>query len=185
MASGFVSLKGQLLVASAALLDPNFRRAVVLVTEHTDDGAMGVVLNRPTPVTVADAVEHLAVLVEDSAQVYVGGPVQPEAVVALADLDEPEIAAAIVLDSIGYLPADVDPGAVAEVVRRARVYAGYSGWGAGQLEAEMKQEAWITEPAGPDDVFTDDPAGLWSAVLCRKGGAYAILARMPLDPSVN
>ena len=185
MDSDFVSLKGQLLIASAALLDPNFRRAVVLVTEHTPEGAMGVMLNRPSPVPVVDAIADLGGIVEEGALVYVGGPVQPEAVVALADLNEPEVAAAIVLGSIGYLPADVDPDEIAGAVRRARVYAGYSGWGGGQLEAELQQEAWITEGAEPGDVFTDDPDGLWGSVLHRKGGAYTILARMPLDPSVN
>lgn len=178
-------LKGQLLVASAGLLDPNFRRTVVLLTEHNDDGAMGVVLNRPTPIPVAEVVEHLSILVEDGAMLYVGGPVQPEAVVALADLADPELAAALALGSIGYLPTDVDPHEIAASVRQVRVYAGYSGWGPGQLEAELEQDAWITEPATPDDVFSDDADGLWSAVLRRKGGAYAILARLPLDPSVN
>ncbi len=180
-----LSLKGQLLIASAALLDPNFRRAVVLVTEHTPEGAMGLVLNRPSPVAVVDAVRHLGGLVEDGEPVYVGGPVQPEAVVALAELDDPEVAAAIVLGSVGYLRADVDPDEVAGIVRRARIYAGYAGWGGGQLEAELEQEAWITEDADPDDVFTRSPESLWGSVLRRKGGSYAILARMPLDPSVN
>ncbi len=185
MASEPDSLKGQLLIATAALLDPNFHRTVVLVTEHNPDGAMGVVLNRPSPVAVADAVPSLGVLVEDGALVHVGGPVQPEAVVALAELDTPELAAAVALGSIGYLRADADPEELADVVRRARVFAGYAGWGGGQLESELEEEAWIVEPAEPDDVFTDDADGLWSSVLRRKGGAYTILARLPPDPSVN
>jgi putative transcriptional regulator len=185
MAAEFSSLKGQLLIASASLVDPNFHRTVVLVTEHTPDGAMGVVLNRPSQVALAEAVPHLSALAEDEALVYVGGPVQPEAVVALAELDTPELAAAVALGSIGYLRADADPDELIDVVRRARVFAGYSGWGAGQLEAELGEEAWIVEPAEPDDVFTSHPDDLWSSVLRRKGGAYAILARLPLDPSVN
>lgn len=185
MASEPDMLKGQLLIASAGLLDPNFRRTVVLVTEHNPEGAMGVVLNRPSPVPVADAVPHLGTLVEEGGLVFVGGPVQPEAVVALAELDDSELAAATALGSIGYLRADADPDDLAGAVRRARVFAGYSGWGGGQLESELEQEAWIVEPAEPDDVFTADPDGLWAEVLRRKGGAYAILARMPLDPSVN
>ena len=120
-------LKGQLLIASAGLLDPNFRRSVVLVTEHNPEGAMGVVLNRPSPVPVADAVPHLGTLVEEGGLVFVGGPVQPEAVVALAELDDPELAAATALGSIGYLRADADPDDLAGAVRRARVFAGY--WG--------------------------------------------------------
>jgi len=178
------SLRGQLLVASPALLDPNFVRTVVLVTEHTEEGAMGLVLNRPASVTVAEAVPHLAPLVGDGDPVFVGGPVQPQAVLALADLEDPSDAAAIALAGIGFLPADVDPGEL-EGVNRARVYAGYAGWGTGQLESELEEGAWIIEPAVPEDVFATDAEGLWSAVLRRKGGTYAVLAMMPADPSVN
>jgi putative transcriptional regulator len=185
VASEFQSLRAQLLIASPALLDPNFHRTVVLVTEHTEEGAMGLVLNRPSQVAVADAIAHLAGLVEDGAVVYVGGPVQPEAVVALAELDEPEAAAALALGDIGFLPADGDPDELAGVVRRARIFAGYSGWGAGQLESELEESAWIVEAAEPDDVFTSDPGQLWSESLRRKGGTYAVIALMPPDPSVN
>ena len=181
----FESLRGQLLVASPALVDPNFDRTVVLVTEHTEAGAMGLVLNRPSNVAVAEAVPHLAELVEDGAPVYVGGPVQSEAVVALAELDDPSEAAALALGDIGFLRADADAGELAAGVRRARIYAGYAGWGAGQLESELEESAWIVEPAEPGDVFTSAPDGLWSAVLRRKGGTYAVIAMMPPDPSVN
>ena len=179
------SLKGQLLVASPALVDPNFRRSVVLVTEHTEEGAMGVVLNRPSPISVADAVPHLGELAPEGEPVYVGGPVQPEAVVALAELDDPSLAAALAFGNIGYLPADCDPDAIDEAVRRVRVFAGYAGWGAGQLDGELEQSAWIVEEALVEDVFAADADGLWSAVLRRKGGPYALLATMPPDPTLN
>jgi putative transcriptional regulator len=179
------SLRGQLLIASATLLDPNFRRTVVLVAEHGADGAMGVVLNRPSPLTVADAVPPLAEVVPDGEVVYVGGPVQPSAVVALAEYDDPDEAVTVAFGDVGFLPAEVDPEQLTGVLRRVRVFAGYSGWGTGQLESELEEDAWIVEPALPDDVFTDDPEDLWAAVLRRKGGPYALLARMPLDPSVN
>ena len=182
--SAVVSLRGQLLIAGSALLDPNFRRTVVLVGEHTDDGALGVVLNRPTPATVADVVPPLATLVPPADLVFIGGPVQPEAVVILADLEDPSLAGVPVLGSIGFLVGAVEPEAAA-AVRRARVFAGYTGWGPGQLEAELEERAWILEPALPADVFSDDPERLWSAVLRRKGGIYELLSRMPSDPSVN
>ena len=179
------SLRGQLLIASPALFDPNFRRAVVLVTEHTDEGAMGLVLSRPTEAAVADAVPPLEGLVEPGACVYVGGPVQPTAVVVLADFGDPEEAAALVVGDVGFVRADVEPGALPTSTRRARVFAGYAGWGEGQLEDELEQESWILEPALPDDVFADDAEELWSSVLRRKGGQYAVVALMPPDPSVN
>lgn len=185
MAEPFESLRGNLLIASPALFDPNFRRTVVLVTEHNADGAMGVVLNRPSTIPVCDAVEHLARLTGPDELVHVGGPVQPEAVVALAELDDPAQAAAIAFDNVGYLRSDVDPDEVAPGVRRARVYAGYSGWSSGQLEAELDEDAWIVEPATVDDVFTVRSDALWSIVLRRKGGQYVLLATMPPDPTSN
>jgi putative transcriptional regulator len=181
----FTSLKGQLLIASAGLLDPNFHRTVVLVTEHTEEGAMGLVVNRPSPISVSEAVPHFGALAADDDRVYIGGPVQPEAVVALAELEDESAAAAIALGDIGFLPSDADPDEIAPSVRRVRVYAGYAGWGAGQLESELEDSAWILEPAQSEDVFSPEPEGLWSEVLRRKGGQYAVLALMPPDPSMN
>jgi putative transcriptional regulator len=178
------SLKGQLLVAGASLLDPNFRRTVVLVGEHTEDGALGVVLNRAAPITVGEVVPALADLAGEGEPMFFGGPVQPGAVVVLADLQDPDQAGLAVFGTIGFLTGEVEPDGLGPV-RRARVFAGYAGWGPGQLEAELDEQAWILEPAVPDDVFTEDPEGLWGAVLRRKGGDYRMLALMPLDPSMN
>lgn len=178
------SLRGHLLVASPRLTDPNFTRTVVLVGEHSGDGAMGVVLNRPSTVAVEEAAPPLASLSDDDALVFVGGPVQPEALVVLGEFDDPERAGVLVFDTIGFLRGEVDEGALGEVLR-ARVYAGYAGWGAGQLESELDEDAWIVEPALPDDVFTNAPERLWSTVLRRKGGPYSMIALMPEDPSLN
>jgi len=178
------SLKGQLLVAGPSLLDPNFRRTVVLVGEHTDEGALGVVLNRASEATVEDAVPELSALIDDEELVHVGGPVQPSAIVVVADFADPEQAGALILDSVGFLPAEVDPDAIGEL-RRARVFAGYAGWGPGQLDEELDEGSWIVAPALPEDVFTGDPEELWSEVLRRKGGPFEVLALMPPDPSAN
>jgi putative transcriptional regulator len=179
------SLRGQLLVAGPALLDPNFRRAVVLVGEHGDEGAMGLVLNRPSPVTVEEGVPPLAGLVDEDAVVHVGGPVQPQAIVVLGEFRDTGEAAALVIGSIGFLPGEIEGAEDIGSVDRARVFAGYAGWGPGQLEGELAEASWIVEPAIPDDVFTNDPEGLWSAVLLRKGGPFAILATIPPDPGLN
>lgn len=178
------SLKGQLLIAGPTLVDPNFWRTVVLIGEHNEEGALGVVLNRPATVTVDEAAPALSPLVHQGESVFIGGPVQPESAVVLADVEHPDFAGLIVFGSIGFLMGEVDPQAL-DGVRRARVFAGYAGWGAGQLEAEMEDESWIVEPAWPEDVFTDQPEGLWSSVLHRKGGRYAIISTMPPDPSLN
>jgi putative transcriptional regulator len=178
------SLRGQLLIAGPALVDPNFWRTVVLVGEHTEEGALGVVLNRSSETSVDEALPELADLAEEMGPVHVGGPVQPSAVVVLADFADVAEADSLVLESVGFLPAEVDPTALGEV-RRARVYVGYAGWGPGQLDGELEEGSWIVEPALPDDVFTNDPDGLWSDVLRRKGGPFAVLAAMPPDPSQN
>lgn len=179
------SLRGQLLIASPTLLDPNFARTVVLITEHGDDGAMGIVLNRPAEATVAEVAPELAELAADTEPVFVGGPVRPEALVLLAEFSDPSAAAWIVVADVGLASAEQELEDLPQAVRRGRVYAGFSGWGPGQLEAEMEEEAWIVEPPLPAELFPDDPASLWREVLKRKGGAYALVARMPADPSVN
>jgi len=178
------SLRGHLLIAGPSLVDPNFWRTVVLVGEHSEEGALGVVLNRASDAAVEETVPELAMLADDLGQVHVGGPVQPSAIVVLADFLEPERAASLVLDSVGFLPAEVDPTTLGEL-RRARVFAGYAGWGPGQLDGELEEGSWIIEPARPEDVFTSDPDALWSDVLRRKGGPFGVLALMPPDPSLN
>ncbi len=178
------SLKGHLLIAGPALVDPNFRRAVVLVGEHSEEGALGLILNRPSEATVDEAVPELSTLAAGVDQVHFGGPVQPSAIVVLADFVEPDRAGSLVLDSVGFLPAETDPGELGEL-RRARVFAGYAGWGPGQLDGELEEGSWIVEPALPEDVFTVEPDELWSAVLLRKGGPFGVLALMPLDPTLN
>ncbi len=178
------SLRGKLLVASPALDDPNFARTVVLITEHGDEGAMGIVLNRPADAEVRDILPELAeIAVEEP--IFVGGPVQPEALVVLGEFSDPEKAAWIVVADVGLVSAATDIEELPRSVRRGRVYAGFSGWGPGQLEGELEEEAWIVEPPIPPELFPDDPATLWADVLERKGGQYALVARMPDDPRLN
>jgi putative transcriptional regulator len=178
------SLRGQLLISSGGLYDPNFRHTVVLIGEHNEEGALGVVLNRALDVTVADAVPMLADLVAPGARLYQGGPVRPNSPVLLAEFVDPAAADLPVFGAVGFLIGDVASDVATRVVR-ARVYAGYSGWGPGQLEAEMADDSWIVEPARVEDVFTDAPDLLWSSVLGRKGEPYRRLAKMPYDPSMN
>ncbi|MGI8593849.1 MAG: YqgE/AlgH family protein [Solirubrobacteraceae bacterium] len=176
----------KLLVAAPDLLDPSFQRTVVLVAEHTEEGAMGVVLNRPSGTTVGEASPDLAALAEADDYVHVGGPMQPNGVIVLAEFDDPVLAASIVLGDVGFVSAGSDLDEVARDVRRTRVFAGHAGWGPGQLDSELEDEGWIVvEAPRPDELFTEDPESLWSEVLDRKGGRYKLVARMPADPSVN
>ena len=162
------SLKGKLLIAAPKLAD-YFRRTVVLVLEHNEEGAMGVVLNRPTETPVAEAVPDLAELAGEDSLVHAGGPVNPSTVIALGDVDG-------TTQLLGPEDTELE-------LRRLRVFAGYAGWAPGQLDGELEEEAWITDPAKPGDPFAEND--LWPEVLQRKGGAYALLATMPPDPSLN
>lgn len=183
MSSG--SLAGRLLLASTTLEDPNFLRTVVLIGMHSAEGALGLVLNRPSTSTVANAVPQLEGMVAEEEPVFVGGPVQSSSIVMLAEFLDPAPAGLLVLGRIGLPAPDASLEELAETTSRRRVYAGYAGWGEGQLDAEVDRGDWIVQDALPEDVFCEQPDGLWSGVLTRKGGRYALLARMPLDPSLN
>jgi putative transcriptional regulator len=179
------SIRGQLLIAGPTLQDPNFWRTVVLVVEHSDAGALGLVLNRPSESKVVDAVPQLMELADAEDDVLVGGPVGQSAVIVLADFEDPDEAALIAFDSVGVLGGGDPHDELSAGVRRARIFAGHSGWGPGQLDGELERGDWILEPARYSDAFTTDPDLLWSVVLERKGGSYALVARMPEDPSLN
>ena len=179
------SLKGQLLIAGATLPDPNFARTVVLVCEHSDEGALGLVLNRPGDLVVGESAPELADLIGEDAVIDSGGPVQTDALLVLAEFEEPGHAGIQVVDNVGLVGDGSEIEDLIEETRRARVFAGYAGWGPGQLDAELEREDWFVAPAGTDDIFNPDADELWARVLARKGAHFALVARMPIDPSVN
>jgi putative transcriptional regulator len=179
-------LRGKLLVASPSIVDPNFSRTVVLLTEHGAEGAMGLVLNRPAESTVSDVVPDLDWIADPQDHVHVGGPVAATSVIVLAEFEDPSRAALLVEGDLGFVPAEVgDPGELAASLRRRRIFAGHAGWGPGQLEAELEEDSWIIGDAQRDDAFAEEPLDLWAAVLRRMGREYALLATMPPDPSLN
>jgi putative transcriptional regulator len=178
------SARGQLLIAGPGLLDPNFWRTVVLIVEHSEEGALGLVLNRPSETTVGEAVSELEQLLDPDDPLYVGGPVQPSALIVLAEFDAPSEAALIAFEDVGVLANGAQEGSSVSV-RRGRAFVGHAGWGPGQLDDEVERGDWILEPARREDAFSGAPLDLWSSVLTRKGGSYALVARMPADPSVN
>jgi putative transcriptional regulator len=171
------SLRGKLLIAAPSLFD-FFRRAVVLIVEHGDEGAFGVVLNRVSETTVGEAVPMLGDLAGADEPVRIGGPVATETVVVLGRFERPEASPKVVVGDLGV----VDPSDL-EGVLGARVYAGHSGWSGGQLESEMEREAWLVADAKPEDPFLEQD--IWPVALQRRGGDYALLATMPEDPSLN
>ena len=188
------ALAGRLLVATPMLGDPNFRRTVVLVVEHeAEQGTLGVVLNRPTQVPVGQVLEQWTDLATSPSVVFSGGPVSPSSALALAlvpGTDEPVgwhplDGGAPAMTRLGLVDLDAPPGLLAPAVTSLRVYAGYAGWSAGQLKAEIDEGAWYVIPAVPADAFSAEPGRLWPAVLRRQGGDFAIVATYPDDPMLN
>ena len=178
--------KGRLLVASPGLVDGHFHRTVVLLLEHNEDGAVGVVLNRPSGLPTHEALpDEFTGSIPPDEPIYEGGPVDPESVILLADFTHAESASDLAVGTIGVVDPNTDFETLPQRVRSIRAFGGYAGWAPGQLEAEIEEEAWIDAVCTDGDVFTQDPDRLWSDVLDRKGGNYRLVARMPPDPSLN
>ncbi len=176
MGSG--GLAGRLLVATPALVDGNFALSVVLVLDHSTDGAVGVVLNRPSDIDVADLVSGWGGRFPEPPVLFSGGPVQPDAVLALGSPDQAGHGTHQVLPGV----AVVELPAAAEADFPVRIFAGYAGWGARQLDAEVAAGGWFVLDAVVEDVFTGRPEGLWRAVLTRQGGFFRTISE---DPSRN
>lgn len=183
-----VALKGSLLVATPLLREPTFARTVVAVLEHrADQGAFGVVLNRPLELPVAEVVPGVADLLTPPATLFQGGPVSPSTAIGLGTVPagaEPE-GWTYVIPPLVTVDLDHDPALLAASLRTLRIFAGYAGWAAGQLEGEIAEGAWYVVDPLPHDAFSDEPARLWSAVLRRQGWPLSAVAVCPLDPTLN
>lgn len=178
---------GDLLVAVPHLPDPNFRRAVVLLLHTDEDGALGVVLNRPLPVDVRSVLPDWQDVVSEPATLFQGGPVGLDGALGLATLPagaETPPAVTRVAGSFGLVDLDAEPEAVRGVLG-LRVFAGHAGWGARQLEDEVAAGDWFVVPALPSDASNPDPAMLWRTVMRRQGGSMAIISTFPDDPTLN
>jgi putative transcriptional regulator len=193
-----MSLRGRLLVAEPSLDDPNFRRTVVYLIEHSASGALGLVLNRPGEVPVHEAVPTWAPYVDGLGTIFVGGPVSPEGAICLArcrsagpvDDDgnpavDPVALFKPITTTIGALDLHGDPVDAPGGITALRVFAGYAGWSGGQLELELESGGWYVVDAEDDDVFTERPETLWREVLHRQRGPLRSVAYFPSDPSVN
>jgi putative transcriptional regulator len=189
MAEGSERLGGRLLVANPVLPDPNFDRTVVLMLAHEDEGALGLVLNRPSEMEVDSPLPRWERLAADPPVVFVGGPVAPSAAICLARVSMPAVGAAEgwtpVAGELGTLDLEQDPDRVGSTVAEIRVFAGYAAWGPGQLEGEIEAGAWFVVNAEPGDAMVEDPDQLWKRVLRRQGPRLAVVAAFPPDPSNN
>jgi len=176
-----------LLVATPVLRDPNFDRTVVLLLDHNGEGALGVVLNRPSAMAVADPLPQWVAHATEPAVVFVGGPVSPGSAICLAHAtgEVEREGWQPLFEGLGTVDLSRSPGELAGAIGDLRVFAGYAGWGPGQLEGEVEAGAWwVTRPA-PGDALSTDPGTLWRAILRRGGGAIAAMATYPKELSVN
>jgi putative transcriptional regulator len=175
------SVRGRLLVATPDLRDPNFSRTVVLVLEHGAEGALGVVLNRPVDLLVDEVLPDWADRVSAPGCLFVGGPVSPSAAIGLGR--GPDLPDAL-FDGLATVDLELD-GAPTPDLSALRIFVGYAGWAAGQLDEELEAGGWLVLDLEPGDPFTADPSELWVHVLRRQGGRTAIFALAPEDPSTN
>ncbi len=191
-------MKGRLLVATPALVDPHFFRTVVYLLDHDEDGSVGLVLNRPTDTSVEDVVPRWGMLTATPHVVFGGGPVSVTAAICVARLADAELAAGGVDDlspessgfqrvvgPLGTVDLKVAPEDLPVRLAEVRVFVGYAGWDGAQLQAEIDDNAWVVVDALVGDLFTANPQALWTQVLRRQGGWLKVLSGHPLDPAVN
>lgn len=192
------SLKGRFLISEANMADPNFRQTVVLMIEHNEEGAFGLVVNRRSSLSLADILPDFQTDLGRRTPIYVGGPVQQEFLFAMHSTPHdaaPSKTALSVVDDVFFEPGfrnidryfkeDYVSGLAPDDMPRLHLFLGYSGWGPGQLEREMKDGSWIIHPASSQIVFHPDPEDGWYAALREKGGIYRVFANTNPDPSLN
>jgi putative transcriptional regulator len=185
---------GGLLVATPQLDDPNFRRSVVLVLEHDlDGGTLGVVLNRPSDIAVTQVLPTWDNMVTGPSVLFQGGPVQTDSALALAAVPSGQEplgwrrlhTGTPAVSRLGTVDLDAPPEILAGEIAQMRIFAGYAGWSAGQLETEIGEGSWYVVDSEPGDTFHREPESLWRAVLRRQRGKLAYVATCPDDPSMN
>jgi putative transcriptional regulator len=186
MPKAIKSLKGQLLLDGGKLGGSFFHRTVVLVCQHDEEGAFGLVLNRPTATKIGEAVVADLPDVLKEQTLYLGGPVQTSALSYLhSDIFLPNASVMPNLELGHSLDTLIELAQSNSPTQKVKVFAGYAGWSPGQLDEEMRRKAWLTHPATLDLVFTEEPEKLWAAILRAKGPEYLLLAQTPEDPSWN
>lgn len=174
-------LGGHLLIATPLIEHLPFHRSVVFVSEHDESGAIGVIVNSPSQLTVGEVLPGLSRYASDPAVIHLGGPVQTDTAIAVARSPSRVFARDTAIDDIGI----VDPSEPPSDTTALRVFAGYSGWDPGQLEREIAEDSWWSISAQPEDVFTADADGLWERCVRRIRGATSLYATYPTDPDLN
>jgi putative transcriptional regulator len=179
-------VQGSLLVSEPFLLDSYFKRAVVLLSEHDEQGTLGFILNKPTDVKLNEAVDDFP---EFDVPLFFGGPVETDTLFYIHTVGELITGAKEIVQGIWW-GGDYDRLKFLIDTRQIRpdqirFYAGYSGWEPKQLDSELKEKAWMISNANEKFTFFENPKSLWSQVLRSMGNEYAILANFPEDPNLN
>jgi putative transcriptional regulator len=183
--SGSHVVGGNLLVATAGLLDPNFEHTVVLVLDVEDGGALGVVLNRPSTVPVGEVLPEWDGLARAPGVLFHGGPVSPDSALAVGTAATELLGFRRLYDDVGIVDLDTPAPVVAPALGGLRIFAGYAGWGLEQLADEIHEGSWYVVPSEPGDLFSVEPHDLWKRVLRRQPGELAWVATRPADPTQN
>jgi putative transcriptional regulator len=178
---------GQLLLSTPRLVDPTFARAVIFLLDHDDDGALGVIINRPSQLPLSTVLPTWSVLATAPPLLFSGGPVAPESALAigLSLGDGPGEGFRRLSGSYGLVDLDADPALVLADLVGLRIFSGYAGWGSGQLESELAEGSWYLAAATPGDLLDPEPERLWRSVLRRQPGELAYVATFPDDPTMN
>ena len=183
------SLKGRLLVATPLLQEPTFDRTVILMLEHGGDGALGLVLNRPSEVELSGPTPEWEPFAADPPVVFFGGPVAQGSAICLAraasGFDVDTHAWTPLFGPLGALNIAKSPPEVDQPIDEVRLFSGHAGWAPGQLEGEIASGAWFVVDSDPSDALSSQPLDLWRAVLRRQRGRLAVYAAFPADPALN
>ena len=181
------STAGKILIATPAIGDGNFEQSVIYMLHHDPDGALGVIINRPTELQVGDLLPRWGDLASAPGAIFGGGPVEPDGFIGVGRASGPQPDDVLVVDGTNVVTVDLDddPVLAAAHIDRLRLFRGYAGWGAHQLDTELSAGAWFTVASEPDDLWSENPAGLYEQVLRRQSGDIRWFANAPLDPTVN
>lgn len=179
---------GRLLVATPHVSDDTFGRSVILMLHHDEEGAQGVIINRPLEAEVDAVLPGWGAVVTSPDAVFLGGPVEPDSALGVVSVPGDSgipMGTRMLFGGVGLVDLDAPPALVAPEISGMRVFAGYAGWAGRQLEGEIARGDWFVVDSEPRDPFTDEPAGLWRDVLRRQRGRLALVASYPEDPLQN
>jgi putative transcriptional regulator len=178
-------LQGKLILDSGKLAGSFFEKAVILICRHNEEGAFGLVLNRPVQKALGIAIQGMVPDELAEIPLYLGGPVQPEYLSFLYETDDKIEYDILPRINLGHSIKELHEYLIGKDALQSHAFAGYAGWSAGQLENELATGSWIVQPGSHESIFHSKPENLWRQILRKKGGIHLLQAECPDDPSRN